>query len=132
MKIDQAELAKKAFNEGVIYGYEYSEADITSKVFPQNDYAKELCREQLKIAFFEDIEEPDYPPTEIEFEEFIESLVFYLYTGKRQAKNIDEAIKLITGKSFWGPLYVWVNGTLHDTYHLPATDAKGNIVGLRF
>lgn len=124
------EQATKAFKEGLIFAYDHMEANIESEVFEENEEAGKLCKDQIRKDFFAIEEDP--PLTEEEFEEFMESLMFYIYTGENQAKNISEAIKLTQGESFWGPVYVWIKGEMFDTYNLPATDEDGNITGVRF
>lgn len=132
MEPEKFEQAKQALNEGIIYAYDCSEADIQSRVFKENDEAKEICKEQIKEKFFEENNDIEDPITEEEFEEFIESLVFYVYTGKSKPKNIHEAIRLTRGKSFWSPRYVWIQGSMHDTYYTPAKDKNGRITAVRF
>ncbi|HGI9354773.1 TPA: plasmid-related protein, partial [Vibrio cholerae] len=47
-------------------------------------------------------------------------------------KPLKEVLALIRQYSFWMPQYIWLQGHLIDTYHLPAEDENGNAVGVRF
>jgi hypothetical protein len=131
MTKEKIEQAKKALNEGIIYAYDCSEADINSKVFDYNQESMEICKEQIKIWFFQQENEEELLSEE-DFEEYLESLVFYVYTGKSKPKTISEAIKLTIGKSFWGPKHVWLKGKFFDTYGIPSKDKNGKITGIRF
>lgn len=130
METKDIEQATKAFRTGLIFAYDCAEADIDSEVFEENEEAGKLCEEQLRKTFFEMDEEP--PLDEEEFQEFLETLIFYIYTGEKQPKNISEAIKITVGESFWSPRYVWIKGKIYDSYSIPATDENGNITGIRF
>lgn len=130
---------EEAYRSGLLVAYDISEADLDSKSFVQTDLVRFFCEEELWKIYLEidDEEDPEFHdlPEEEQrryFHEYLESLVFFRFTGENIPQNIEDALKLTNECSFWSPMYVWLKGKLCDTYGAPATDHDGNIVGIRF
>jgi len=60
------------------------------------------------------------------------SFMYFRLAEPHANKPLKEVLALIRQYSFWMPQYIWLQGHLIDTYHLPAEDENGNTVGVRF
>lgn len=60
------------------------------------------------------------------------SYMYFRLAESHANKPLKEILALIRQYSFWMPEYIWLQGHLIDTYHLPAEDENGNTVGVRF
>ena len=128
-----------AHRNGLLVAFDDSEAELVSNPFIQTDLAWYFCEEELWKTYLEieDEEDPEFhdlPEQEQRqyFHEYLESLVFFRFTGKKIPQSVEDALKLTNEYSFWSPRYVWLKSKLYDTYGTPATDQDGNIVGVRF
>lgn len=63
------------------------------------------------------------------FEE--EDYMFFRLDDKAAKQPLKKILKLIREYSFWMPYYMWLDGKMIDTYHIPSEDDEGNIVGVR-
>lgn len=130
---------EEAYRNGLLVTFDVSEADLDSDFFVQADLARYFCEEELWKTYLEieDEEDPEFhdlPEQEQRqyFNEYLDSLVFFRFTGENIPQSIEDALKLTNECSFWSPMYVWIKGKIYDTYGAPATDQDGNVVGVRF
>ncbi|PPD29120.1 MAG: hypothetical protein CTY19_17875 [Methylomonas sp.] len=136
-----SEPIENAFRNGLVVAYDRSEADFFTESFIEieEEIAWKFCKDDLWKAYLEieDEEDPEFhelPEFEQKeyFRDFLTSLAFFRFEDNKIPKDVHEVLKITNEFSFWNPMYIWLNGKLHDTYGLPATDQDGNIVGVRF
>src|SRR5690606_34122225 len=66
-----------------------------------------------------------------DFFEHFNSFMFFRINEQSSTGTLDEVLPLISKRSFWMPDYIRLRGDLIDTYDLPASDDRGNVVGVR-
>ena len=57
------------------------------------------------------------------------SFMYFRLSEPHANKPLKEVLALIRQYSFGMPQYIWLQGHLIDTYHLPAEDENDNTVG---
>ncbi|CCN85990.1 hypothetical protein [Vibrio nigripulchritudo] len=60
------------------------------------------------------------------------TFMYFRLVETHASKSLKELLPLIRQYSFWMPQYIWLQGHLIDTYHLPIEDENGNTIGVRF
>ncbi|MCG6202945.1 plasmid-related protein [Psychromonas antarctica] len=65
-------------------------------------------------------------------EEFASDFRYFRLPENLGGSSLKEVLELLKGEVFWKPIYIWLQGTAVDLYHLPAEDENGKIVGIRF
>jgi hypothetical protein len=59
------------------------------------------------------------------------SFMFFRLNPKACEFSLKSVLALIRKYSFWMPHYIWLQGTLIDSYSFPSEDDEGNVVAIR-
>lgn len=136
--------AEKALKEGYILAFDVKDGmdvDTSDGALVEDRFLFELCHPQMyeryKNTIFDD--DPEQTPLRetmpeeemrANFEEDFDYLFFRMHE-KYNALDLKGITKIIRKYSFWQPEYIWLKGQMIDSYHMPAEDEDGNIVGIR-
>lgn len=134
--------AEKAMKEGCILAFDVKDGmdvDTYDGALVEDRFLFELCQPQMYERYKNTIFDDDQKPLkEMMSEQEIRAnfedefgYTFFRMHEKYNQMDLKGILKVVREYSFWPPEYVWLKGHLIDSYHLPAEDEEGNIVGIR-
>jgi hypothetical protein len=109
-------------------------------VFQEDDLAAHFCYDDLLREYSESVDDDGIPLKELESEkQIIEDFESHdlgnygilRYTGDALPDSLDDALRLVSERSFWPPIYVWFKGAFYNTFSQPALSETGEIIGVR-
>jgi hypothetical protein len=137
------EPTETAYRSGVIIAMDIKDADDfydEENLFVEDEYAFWICQEDMYRQYGEMQDDDGIPIKNLEsedelrqgFEEDMMNYSFFRLTGKKIPDALEEVLSLVRERSFWPPMYVWLNGQFHNTFSQSATSETGEILGIRF
>lgn len=143
--VKQCESTERAFFAGCIIAMDVKDAenfDSEDGVFIVDDSLWTLCRQDLLESLANSVDEDDpqgrthsetMSPEQLEqwLQDDVMNYIFFRLRSETKAPTITDVLQLVKKRSFWPPQLIWLAGEFYDTYDIPATDGKGNIVGVR-
>lgn len=135
-----------AFHKGCIVAFDSMEdvdLDDCSLIEIERETLIYLFKHELKILYGSQVDEDDesgrflsetLSDSELErcIQEDIDNMDFYRIAPNVRYRSLKQAVKVIQDRCFWLPNMIRYRGRMIDTYTLPSTDAKGEIIGFRY
>ena len=139
---DALKPSEVALSSGCIMAFDVKDGmdvDTSDGILIEDHFLEMLTEKQLFEIYVNSPDEDDEQNrplketlSDSELQEYFRDYCSFMYFRLAEPYANKEVLALIRQYSFWMPQYIWLQGHLIDTYHLPAEDENGNTVGVRF
>lgn len=145
-RADALQALEEAYYYGCVVAMNWSEAGDrfgADGMFIPEQELETLCQIDLMESLRNAINPEDpqgrsygesFPDDALEefFRESVSDFIYFRLSPHSKAKTVRQVLRLARTRSFWPPVFIWLQGEMYYTGDEPARNRTGQVVGIKF